>query len=258
MVVVPAWDEAPRIGRVLAGIPSWVDAIVVVDDASRDGTADVARATGDRRVDVLSHRANRGVGAAIVSGYKRAATLVSGARDAFVVMAGDGQMNPVDLSAVVAPVALGEADYVKGTRFGTRRHRRAMPAARLLGGLALSWATSKAIGIPISDSQCGYTAIAREACARLALDALWPRYGYPNDLLSQLALRRMRIAEVQVHAVYGDEVSRLKARHLPAIVKLIARAWLRRVTDLPAPAAGSQARAQGHDRGRRARRSSTG
>ena len=256
VVVVPAWDEAPRIGRVLCGIPAWVDAIVVVDDASRDGTAEAARATGDPRVEVLRHPTNRGVGASIVSGYRRATTLVAGARDVFVVMAGDGQMDPRDLPAVVAPVVRGQADYVKGTRFGTRRHRRDMPAARFIGGLALSWATSKAIGVSVTDSQCGYTAISREACTRIDLEALWPRYGYPNDLLSQLALGRMRIVEVPVLAVYADEVSRLKPRHLPSIAKLVARAWWRRVTSLPAPAAESPARAREHDRGRRAGRSS--
>jgi glycosyltransferase involved in cell wall biosynthesis len=233
VVVVPAWDEAPRIARVVRGIPAWVDAIVVVDDASRDGTGDVAReaarGAGDARVEVVRHAANRGVGAAIATGYRRAAAIAGGARDVFVVMAGDGQMDPGDLPALVDPVARGEADYVKGRRFRGLDVVGAMPRARLLGGLAFSWATSRAIGVSISDSQCGYTAIARGACARLDLDRLWPRYGYPNDLLSQLALARMRIAEASVRAVYADEVSRLKPRHVPVVAALVARAWLRRL-----------------------------
>ena len=231
VVVVPAWDEAPRIGRVLRDIPAWVDAIVVVDDASGDGTAESARAVGDPRVEVLRHDLNRGVGAAIAAGYRRAGAIAPGARDVFVVMAGDGQMAPGDLPSLVTPIARGEADYVKGNRFGTRGVARTMPAARFIGGLALSWATSHAIGIPVSDSQCGYTAIAGEACARLALDALWPRYGYPNDLLSQLALRKMRIAETPVRAVYADEVSRLRPHHVPIVAGLVARAWIRRLFD---------------------------
>jgi glycosyltransferase involved in cell wall biosynthesis len=229
VAVVPAWDEAPRIGRVLRGIPAWVDAIVVVDDGSGDGTAEAARAVGDPRVEILRQDFNRGVGAAIAAGYKRAGAIAPGARDVFVVMAGDGQMDPRDLPALVTPVSRGEADYVKGTRFGTRDVARAMPATRLIGGIVLSWATSRAIGISVSDSQCGYTAIAGEACKRLELDALWPRYGYPNDLLSQLAMRKLRIAEAPVRAVYADEVSRLKPRHVPLIAGLVARAWIRRV-----------------------------
>lgn len=229
VVVVPAYDEAPRVGRVLATMPEWVDRVVVVDDASRDGTAAAARARREARVEVVTHERNRGVGAAIATGYQRALEEGGGEEDAFAVMAGDGQMDPADLPRVVAPIALGEADYVKGDRFRARDAFRVMPAARLLGGLAFSWATSRAIGVAVSDSQCGYTAISRRACSLLDLDNLWPGYGYPNDLLSQLALRRLRIAEVPVRAVYADEVSRLSLRHLPVIAGLVGRAWVRRV-----------------------------
>ena len=229
VVVVPAWDEAPRIGRVVRAMPAWVDALVVVDDASRDATAEVVTATGDSRLHVIRHEHNRGVGAAIATGYRRAGELTSGDRDVFVVMAGDGQMDPNDLPALVDPVVRDDADYVKGNRFGSRDVVRTMPPSRLLGGLAFSWATSRAIGVPVADSQCGYTALAREAWARLDLDRLWPRYGYPNDLLSQLVLRGLRIGEVPVRAVYADEVSRLKPRHVPVVAAMVARAWLRRL-----------------------------
>ncbi len=229
VAVVPALDEAPRIAGVLRGMPAWVDDIVVVDDASVDGTTDVARAHADRRVHVLRHAANRGVGAAIASGYRHALTMPGGPRDVFVVMAGDGQMDPNDLPALVGPIVRGQADYAKGTRFRSVQTLKVMPLARLVGGLAFSWATACAIGVDISDSQCGYTAIAREACSRLDLDGLWPGYGYPNDLLSQVALRRLRIAQVAVRAVYADEVSRLRLRHIPGVARIVARAWLRRM-----------------------------
>jgi glycosyltransferase involved in cell wall biosynthesis len=232
VVVVPAWDEAPRIGRVICTLPPWVDAVIVVDDASDDGTVEVALSTGDPRVVVERHARNRGVGAAIVTGYRRAAVTGGEGRDAFVVMAGDGQMDPRDLPAVVAPIARGQADYVKGDRFRSPGGARDMPRARRLAVRALSWATARAIGRPVSDSQCGYTAISRTACAALDLDGLWPRYGYPNDLLSQIALRGLRLAEVPVRAVYADEVSRLKPRHVPLVAGLVARAWARRVFGL--------------------------
>ncbi len=232
IVVVPAWDEAPRIARVLRAMPPEVDAIVVVDDASNDGTADVARddarARGDARVDVVQHARNRGVGAAIATGYRRAMDRGGSPRDAFVVMAGDGQMDPADLPALVGPIARGDADYVKGDRFGAPDITRVMPRARFVGGKVFSWLTSRAIGVPISDSQCGYTALARDACARLALDELWPGYGYPNDLLAQLARRKMRIAHAPVRPIYADEVSRLAPRHVVRIAHLVGRAWVRR------------------------------
>lgn len=230
VVLVPAWDEAPRIGRVLRGLPGWVDHVIVVDDASGDGTAEASRTAGDGRVEVVRHARNRGVGAAIATGYRRAAAYPGGSRDAFVVMAGDGQMDPRDLPAVVDPIAEGEADYVKGDRFSWPEPGvgRRMPVSRRVGGHLFSWATSRAVGIPVSDSQCGYTALSRSACAGLDLDALWPGYGYPNDLLSQVALRGMRIAQVPVRPVYADEVSRFRMRHLLVVAGIVARAWVRR------------------------------
>jgi glycosyltransferase involved in cell wall biosynthesis len=230
-VVVPAWQEAPRIGRVIAGLPAEVDRIIVVDDASTDGTAEAARASGDPRVEVVRHEANRGVGAAIVSGYERALAASGSPRDAFVVMAGDGQMDPTDLPVVVDPIARGEADYVKGDRFRGPGAARSMPLGRRIGGRVFSLGTGLAIGVPVFDSQCGYTAIAREACAQLDLAGLWPRYGYPNDLLSQLALRRLRIAEVPVRAVYADEISRLKPRHVRRVAARLSGRFAERAIE---------------------------
>jgi len=227
IVVVPAFREAARIGAVLAAMPPAVDRVVVVDDASDDGTADAARAAGDPRVEVVRHGANRGVGAAIVTGYRRAAATFAGARDAFVVMAGDGQMDPSDLPRLAAPIVRGDAGYVKGDRFRSPESR-AMPWQRRLGGEVFSRLTGAAIGVPITDSQCGYTALARWACAELDLDALWPRYGYPNDLLGQLARRRVPIREVIVRPVYAGEASGLRPWHLARIAHLIARAASKR------------------------------
>ena len=234
VVVVPAFEEAPRIGRVLHGMPPFVDHVIVVDDASLDGTSDAtrdaARSLGDARIQVVVHRENGGVGAAITTGYLRAQELVGSSLAAFVAMAGDGQMDPSDLPALVRPIADGRADYVKGCRFDWPNARANMPATRWLGGWGFSWLTSHAIGQPIRDSQCGYTALSAAASARLDLAGLWPGYGYPNDILGQLAVRKLRIVEVPVRPVYADEVSRLRVRHLPTISALVARAWLRRVS----------------------------
>jgi glycosyltransferase involved in cell wall biosynthesis len=206
-------------------MPPTVDRIVVVDDASRDGTAAAAREVGDARVEVLVHAENRGVGAAIVTGYRRALDLTHAPVDAIAVMAGDGQMDPLDLESVLLPVVGGRAGYVKGNRFAWPGARRAMPLARWMAGQVLSRLTSRAIGVTIHDSQCGYTALSRDACARLDLDGLWPGYGYPNDLLAQLARRRVVIADVPVRPVYADEVSRLRPRHALTVLWLIGRAW---------------------------------
>lgn len=220
-VVVPAHDEASLITQVLDTIPSFVDHVVVVDDASSDRTARIAEQHPDPRVEVVRHAVNRGVGAAIATGYRVA-------RDAgahvVAVMAGDAQMDPADLPNVLRPILDRVADYAKGVRLDHPDSAK-MPVARRWGTQVFGWATRKALGLPsLSDSQCGYTAISVDAIAQLDLQRLWPRFGYPNDLLCQLHLRGMRIAEVPIRPVYGTERSELKARHTIVISWLIARA----------------------------------
>lgn len=228
MVVVPAHREHSRLPRVLDTMPADVDSIIVVDDASDDGTFDVARRHGDPRVVALRHDRNRGVGAAIATGYAHALASPGDPRDAFVVMAGDGQMDGRDLPGLVAPIARGEAGYVKGNRFAWPKARETFPAGRWFGGHVFSRLTSAALAMPIHDSQCGFTAISREACSRVRLESLWPRFGYPNDLLSLLSREHVRIAEVPVRPVYAGERSELRLWHLPVIAGVVARARWRR------------------------------
>jgi len=222
-VVVPCFREARLIERTLAFIPAFVDLIVVVDDASDDGTARVVLGVADPRVELVVHAQNRGVGAAIVSGYR--AALAAGC-DVLAVMAGDAQMAPEDLERVVEPVALGQASYVKGNRF---RHpqRTDMPFARRVAGSLLAIATRVATGLSVDDCQCGYTAISSAAALRLPLEDLWPRFGYPNDLLGMLAARGLSVVEVPVRPVYGDEQSGVRAWHALSILLLIMRRYLR-------------------------------
>jgi glycosyltransferase involved in cell wall biosynthesis len=217
-VVVPAYNEARLIERTLASVPSWVDHVVVVDDASRDDTAVRARAVGDRRVEVVRHPVNRGVGAAIGTGYSRA--FARGA-DVAVVMAGDAQMDPTDLPALLLPVVTGGAGYAKGDRLSHPAVRRAMPWTRRLGNLVLSLMTRVATGLAVRDSQCGYTALSRRAAERLPLQNLWPRYGYPNDLLGRLAHGGIAVRDVVVRPIYADEESGIRLRHALFVVPYV-------------------------------------
>lgn len=218
-VVIPAYREQRLIGRTIASVPDFVDAIYVVDDGSPDGTSDAARASQHPRLQVLRHENNRGVGAAIVTGYRAA---LADHADAVVVMAGDAQMDPADLPALLAPVLDGRADYVKGNRFRSR-HRRHMPWARRAAGKVLSWLTRWASGLDVDDCQCGYTAISRQALFTLPLSELWHGFGYPNDLLLLAAQHGLRVSEVTVRPVYADEQSGVRPWHALLIVGLIAR-----------------------------------
>src|SRR6185295_10067698 len=104
----------------LSTLPRFVDAIYVVDDGSPDDTSRAALAVPDTRLRVIRHAENLGVGAAIVTGYRAA---LADHIDVIAVMAGDAQMDPADLPAVLAPVVSGHADYVKGNRFRSRDSR---------------------------------------------------------------------------------------------------------------------------------------
>jgi len=200
---VPAFNEARKIGRVVRSVPGFVDHVFVVDDASRDGTAAIARRSQRRGLRVLRHERNRGVGAAIATGY--VAAMQAGA-EVTAVMAGDLQMDPADLVGLISPVVLGLADYSKGNRFAWPGVYRVMPLSRLVGNVALSFLTRLASGYRhVFDSQCGYTAANRRALGIILSGEVFPRYGYPNDILARLGAFGARVVDVPVRPVYGPD-----------------------------------------------------
>lgn len=203
-VVVPAFNETAKITQTLASIPAFVDDVIVVDDGSLDDTAALATAFVRQGLEVIVHSENLGVGAAIVTGYRRALALGC---DVAAVMAGDSQMCPGDLPSLLDLVCGGTVDYAKGNRFawpGPERAFRLMPISRWFGNVVLSHLTRLATGnFSIFDSQCGYTAASRKALAVIVAAPVFRRYGYPNALLIQLCAARLSIKDVSVRPVYG-------------------------------------------------------
>ena len=222
-VVIPARNEEERVAEVVTTLPRFVDLALVIDDASTDSTASVARAAG---AVVLQHDVRRGVGAAISTGYDYAR---SHQFDIAVVMAGDGQMDPLDLSALLEPILQGRADYVKGNRFRHPTIDNTMPRARFHVGRALSLMTRVATGAAVSDTQCGYTAITRQALVAIEACPMWVGYGYPNDLIGILARHGQRVCEVVVRPVYRGEKSGLRPWHVAVIVGIITRSGVLRL-----------------------------
>lgn len=220
-VIIPAFCEEQLIQTTINHVPAFVEGIIVVDDASTDRTAEQVLTLGDQRTRLISHEKNRGVGAAIYTGYK--AALALGA-DALVVMAGDNQMDGTDLPALLQPLLNEKIGYVKGNRHLHERVRD-MPLFRRIGSRLLAVLTSYATGVRLGDSQCGYTVLSRKAALHLDFDGMWQGYGYPNDLLIALGRRGVSIAEVPVRPVYADEKSGLRPWHLFTILGVIGRRW---------------------------------
>ncbi|MFW6376891.1 MAG: glycosyltransferase [archaeon] len=210
--VVPAYNEEGFVGGVIDGLPSFVDRAYVVDDGSTDDTWSeirehaAARNDGhdghfDRLVVPIRHEENRGVGGAIKTGYLKARDEEI---DVTVVLGGDDQMDPRELTRYIDPIVDGVADYTKGNRFAHPAGRAAMPRFRLLGNVILSYLTKIASGYwGVMDSQNGYTAISLAALRRTDVEGMYEYYGYCNDLLVRLNVAGVRVADVPRSAEYA-------------------------------------------------------
>jgi glycosyltransferase involved in cell wall biosynthesis len=224
-VVVPAYNEEGFVGEVIDTMPNYVDRVYVVDDCSTDGTWDEIRRHArkantqsealkiqtdggrvfEERVVPIQHQENRGVGGAIKTGYLRA---LEDELDVTAVMGGDGQMNPDILERIIQPVVDNEADYAKGNRLLYPEFREGMSRWRFFGNSILSFLTKVASGYwKMMDPQNGYTAISNNALSSVQIEEMYEYYGYCNDLLVKLNARGMRIADVAMPAIYGDEES---------------------------------------------------
>ena len=230
-VVVPAFNEERLVLETLAGVPDFVDRILVVDDASTDGTAAAVHRVMDPRVQLVARERNGGVGAAIVTGYEEA--LADGA-DVTCVMAADNQMDPSDLHRLVGPVARGEVDYAKANRLVTGEAWQLIPRTRYLGNAILSLLTKIASGYwHVADSQTGYTAISRAMLAQLDLERIYRGYGFPNDMLVHLNVWNARVRDFPSRPVYGvGEQSGIRLRRVvPRISWLLLKGFFWRLRE---------------------------
>jgi glycosyltransferase involved in cell wall biosynthesis len=227
-VVVPAYNEELLIAETLRGIPEYVDKIYVIDDASIDRTGEIVKKFGDPRVVYFRHEVNKGVGAAIIDGYKLA---VKDEMDVVAVMAGDNQMDPAQLPRLIFPIIEGRADYAKGNRLLTDDFMTGMSRWRSFGNLLLSFITKIGSGYwQVMDPQNGYTAISRQALEVIDLDSVYPYYGYCNDLLIKLNAFGMRVMDVVMPARYGNEKSKIRyGKFIRKVGPMIFRGFLWRL-----------------------------
>ncbi|WP_255192409.1 glycosyltransferase family 2 protein [Natronobeatus ordinarius] len=244
-VVIPAYNEEGFVGDVIREMPAYVDVMYVIDDCSTDGTWDeILEAAGEDaeselpleyddetvladgggsllteratvhepvgRVAPIQHRENLGAGGAIKTGYLAA---LEDETDVTVTVDGDGQMDLTQMTRLLDPIVGGEADYAKGNRLLYKEYRSAMPKFRFFGNSILTFLTKIASGYwKTMDPQNGYTAISHYALENVGIASMYEYYGYCNDLLVKLNAKGMRVADVAMPAVYGDEESSIRYR----------------------------------------------
>ena len=207
-VVIPAYRVKAQLSGVLAVIGPECSAIYVVDDACPEGSGATAEASPDRRVRVLRHERNRGVGAATLTGYRQA---LADGHDVIVKLDGDGQMDPARVPELVRPILEGRADYVKGNRFYDLEGLRAMPPLRLVGNALLSFVTKLSTGYwDLFDPTNGMTAIDAGVARMLPFAKLSERYFFESDVLFRLGTLRAVVRDVPMTARYGEEHSGLE------------------------------------------------
>lgn len=221
------------IGRVIETMPDYVDHIVIVDDCSPDDTSGAVARHDDPRVVLVRHEVNQGVGGAIITGHRTALALGS---DVNVIMAGDAQMDPQYLPALLDKVTDEGYGFAKANRFYSPESFDGMPSYRVFGNIVLSFMTKMASGYwNLFDPQNGYTAVRAEVLERVPLERVAKRYSFENDLLTHLNILQVPAVDVPIPAVYGDEVSSIKLRRVvPELIHRLtvgfwSRIWYRYV-----------------------------
>ena len=198
-VLIPAFNESLSIERVVKSVRERGYPAVVIDDGSKDRTADLARRAG---AEVLTQAENRGKGAAIRRGFD---WFLSRQFRALVLMDADGQHDPDDLDRLIAPVLDGRYDLAAGTRMSETRN---MPPVRVATNRFMSWLISAVAHQHIPDTQCGYRALSRDLVDRLSLKT--DRFETETEMLFEAGRLGFRIGSVPVRTVYAGEKSRVR------------------------------------------------
>jgi len=242
-LVIPAYNEEKLIKPTLETVPKTIDKIFVIDDCSTDHMPSVVKECmkNDKRIVGIRHKKNKGVGQAIITGYKEAVML---GYDVAVVIGGDNQMDLNDLPNFLEPIASKEADYVKGNRFMfdySQKYNntvegsafKVMPSQRFFGNSILSFIVKWASGYwKIFDTQDGYTAITRQAIEKIDWRKAWKGYGYVGDWLALFNVYNLRVKDVPRRAIYlkGERQSQIKiGRYILKVLPRMIRCFFSRM-----------------------------
>ena len=226
-VAIPCYKVEQHLQQVIAGLPPFIDSILLVDDCSPDGTpALVDRLADGSRIVAIHHPQNKGVGGAMKTAFRKAMEMEA---DVVVKLDGDGQMD----ASYIAPLveALEGADFAKGNRLFNRQMLRRMPAIRRIGNMGVGFMVKAASGYwNVSDPVNGFFAIRTKTLRQMDLDRVADRYFFESSMLIEMHYTGARISEVNMPAIYGDEHSNLSVgKTFFSFPPRLIAAWLRRL-----------------------------
>ena len=210
VVVMPAYNASLTLARTYEEVTAhgFVDRIIVVDDASRDDTAHLARSLPG--VEVHVHAVNRGYGANQKTCY--ALALDAGA-DVVVMVHPDYQYTPKLLPALVAPIVWSVYDCMLGSRIlGGRAMSGGMPLYKYVSNRALTFAQNVLLHAKLSEYHTGYRAYSREVLESLPLDLNSDDFVFDNQVLAEILWRGFRLGEVSCPTKYFEEASSINFR----------------------------------------------
>ena len=212
-VVIPCYKVREKILSVIEKIPDMVSEIIVIDDHCPDlSGAHVRDSIYGKRVKLIFHKENMGVGGAVISGYDFA---IENECEIVIKVDGDGQMNPTLIPLLLEPILSGKADYVKGNRFYSIESIKTMPKIRVFGNILLSFINKFSSGYwSIMDPTNGFTAIHIDALKLIPLNKLHKRFFFESDLLFRLYTVNAKVVDVFMEAIYEDEKSNLRIRKI--------------------------------------------
>ena len=229
-VIIPCYNVSRHIEDVIKKLPPEVSWIITVNDCSKDDTQKILLRLQqeNKKIVLIDHETNQGVGGAMISGFKRSIELNS---DITIKIDGDDQMDSSYMRALIKPIIDSKADYTKGNRFRDFKALRKMPVLRRFGNLGLSFMIKAASGYwNIFDPNNGFVAISNEMLKSIDINKIHKRYFFESSMLIELYHSDAVIQEIPMKARYGDEVSNLSlTRTLFGFPPKLLKAFIRRI-----------------------------
>lgn len=224
-VVIPCYNEEKLIQRTIDTLPTSIDYIIAVNDASKDKTLEVLHriAKSNKKVIVLDNEQNGGIGFSLKHGFHHA--LVHTNAEAIGIVSGDAQCDPAYIEPMLDVFINRNCDYVKGNRFFQRKALQSMPGYRRLGNIFISLLTKFSTGYySISDTTMGFGFLRRSILEQVDFGLVRERYDYENSMLIALSIANARLKDFAVPAIYGEETSTID--FWPTVFRVLRVVWV--------------------------------